>query len=121
MVVSEQIIQVLEALAKKFGVVIDWGSKNVLPYVQTLCEKYIHWEICTSIMWLIIGVIMILIGAVLFVCDLKNDFDFVFLAVFGIASVILGFIIIPTQIFDIIRCNVFPELQILNYLSYLTS
>lgn len=121
MVVSEQIIQVLDVLAEKFGMVIDWSSENVLPYVQTLCEKYIRWEICTSITWLIIGVIIMLIGAVLFVYDLKNDFDFVIPSVFGISAVILGLIIIPTQIFDIIRCNVFPELQIFNYLSYLTS
>lgn len=33
MEVSKQIIEVLDNLCEKFGVVIDWNAKNVLPYV----------------------------------------------------------------------------------------
>lgn len=42
MQMSEQIIQVLDYLGKKLGLTIDWTSENVLPYVQTLCDKYIN-------------------------------------------------------------------------------
>ena len=39
---NEQIIDVLEYLCKKIGVTIDFTNKNILPYVNQLCEKYIN-------------------------------------------------------------------------------
>lgn len=35
MTVSDQIINVLDALCEKFGLVIDWTSENVVPYLTT--------------------------------------------------------------------------------------
>lgn len=29
---SEEVIKILDALAEKFGLAIDWTSANVLPY-----------------------------------------------------------------------------------------
>ena len=51
MTVSEQIIQVIDALCEKFGIVVDWTNENVFPYLETLCEKLIAYEIATSIVW----------------------------------------------------------------------
>ena len=36
---SEKIIKVIDALADKFGLAIDWTSANVMPYVQDLTGK----------------------------------------------------------------------------------
>lgn len=33
---SEEVIKILDALAEKFGLAIDWTSANVLPYLQQL-------------------------------------------------------------------------------------
>ena len=33
---SEEIIKVLDALAEKFGVAVDWTSANVIPYLEQL-------------------------------------------------------------------------------------
>lgn len=41
MQVSEQIIYVLDELAKRFGMVIDWTQQNVMPTVYEICGKYI--------------------------------------------------------------------------------
>ena len=49
MTVSEQIIQVIDALCEKFGIVVDWTSESVIPYLEILCTKLIKYEICTSI------------------------------------------------------------------------
>ena len=59
---SDEVIKILDALAEKFGIVIDWTSQNVLSYLQQLCDKYVTYEIATSIMWLVIGVILTLFG-----------------------------------------------------------
>ena len=31
MTVSEQIIQVIDALCEKFGIAIDWTTQNIIP------------------------------------------------------------------------------------------
>ena len=59
--VSDQIIEVLNYLGRQLGITIDWTADNVLPYVNTLCEKFIAWEISTSWMWIgIMGALVIL-------------------------------------------------------------
>lgn len=60
---SNEIIKVIDALAAKFGIAVDWTSANVLPYLETLCGKYVDYEIMTSAVWIVIGVLM-LVGAV---------------------------------------------------------
>ena len=55
MEISEQVIKVLDAVCDKFGIAIDWTSNNVIPYIQELGNKIIIYDICNSIMWLVIG------------------------------------------------------------------
>ena len=46
---SEKIIKILDHIGSKFGVAIDWTDKNVMPYLQELADKYINYELVTSI------------------------------------------------------------------------
>ena len=55
MEISEQVIKVLNAVCDKFGIAIDWTSNNIIPYIQQLGNKIIIYDICSSIMWLVIG------------------------------------------------------------------
>ena len=59
MTVSSEIIEVLDYLGEKFGIAIDWTSNNVLPYLQALVDKFIKWEIFTSIVWIAIAAFII--------------------------------------------------------------
>ena len=65
MEVSEQVIKVLDAVCDKFGIAIDWTSNNVIPYIQQLGNKIITYDICNSIMWLVIGSVIPLTVAIL--------------------------------------------------------
>lgn len=114
MQVSDQIIQVLDYIGKKLGLTIDWTSENVLPYVQTLCNKYINWEIATSIIWIVIGIVYVVLSVILITKFWDDDFGGIFFMILGIGITIIGF-----QIFDIIRCIYFPELQIFQYVQSL--
>lgn len=114
MTVSNGIIKVLDALAEKFGLMIDWTSDNVLPYLEQLCEKYIKWEIATSIAWIIMSSILIVIGLIFVkVVDSYGMEKVVFWCI-----LIIAFIVIGTQVFDIIQCCIFPEKQIYEYIQY---
>ena len=112
MTVSSEIIEVLDYLGEKFGIAIDWTSNNVLPYLQTLADKFIKWEISTSIVWIVIAAFVIM-GMIILI-NLKgareiNEETYGMLWVPIIVLIIVSFMIICVQIFDIIECNVFPE------------
>ena len=112
MTVSSEIIEVLDYLGEKFGIAIDWTSNNVLPYLQTLVDKFIQWEISTSIVWIAIAAFIIVMTITLM--NLKG-FREINEETYGMLWVpagilILGFfIVICVQIFDIVECNEFPE------------
>ena len=120
---SEQTISILDYICNKFGVVIDWTSDNVWPMVEMLAGKYIKWEIASSILWIIlffISIIICTIGIKLIIKHIKNSryvdemwvafCVFISLGIFGLACGIAA------QAFDIARCIVFPELEIFEYL-----
>ena len=74
--VSDQIIQVIEHLAQKFGIAINWSSENIMPIVEELCTKYISYEIMTSKMWLIFGAVLFILIAligVMTLVDISNE------------------------------------------------
>lgn len=119
---SEEIIKVLDALAERFGLAVDWTSENVIPYIEKLCGRYINYEITTSAIWLLIGVICLFVAK----WGLKKtkrfclkyeesdsyNYNDVWAVLSGIATIILiiiGLLISIEQIFDIATCLTFPE------------
>lgn len=108
--VSNQIIEVLNYLGEKFGIAIDWSNQNVMPYIKELLGKFISWEIATSWMWIVLGAIFLLLGIFLIVFELCNQWntDGV-LFVIGVIIGIISFLIIFTQVYDIITATYFPE------------
>lgn len=136
MSVSEQIIQVIDALCEKFGIVINWTSDNVIPYIEVLGKKLVTYEICTSIVWIFIMLSLSISSIIaakkltpIFKKNIKettnswglctSDWDI------GAIFAIIGFvalngtsiIVIIYQIMDIIKCFTFPELYIFEYIS----
>ena len=64
MEMSEQIIKVLDSVCEKFGIAIDWTSNNVLPYIQQLGDKIVKYDLCISIVYLVIFFI-IFVGSII--------------------------------------------------------
>ena len=65
MEISDQVIKVLDSVCDKFGIAVDWTSNNVIPYLQQLGNKLITYDICNSIVWLVIGCVIPLTVAIL--------------------------------------------------------
>lgn len=133
MTVSEQIVQVIDALCEKFGIVIDWTGENIIPYIEILCRKLISYEIGTSIAWMVI-LLTISIGSIVATKKLtpifKNGIEkdkqryypnyyWSISAWFAIAGLIFINFVIATavcfQIMDIIKCVTFPEMYVFEY------
>ena len=119
MTVSSEIIEVLDYLGEKFGIAIDWTSNNVLPYLQALVDKFIKWEISTSIVWIAIAAFVI--AMIIILMNLKtfrkiNEDTYGMLQIPIIVLIIVSFIVICIQIFDIVECNMFPEKALYDFI-----
>lgn len=122
---SEEVIKVLDNLAQKFGIVIDWTNQNILPYLQDLMGRYISLQNSYAIIWIVISIIMIIGSIILISKCIKatkkpNDIDDEFLIAVGIMlsliSILIFVVALFVNIFGLLQ-NIFtPEITILNYL-----
>lgn len=125
--VSDQIIEVLEALFEKFGIAIDWTGQNVLPYVQELMNKAVSYELWTSVMRIVFfllstGICWFIVWRLSRTPDFRWYYAFekgaptiaVLLAITGAILTIISIISTIAQVMDIITCLTFPEKIIFN-------
>ena len=111
MSVSEQIIQVLDDLCRRFGIVIDWSKETVAPYLEELATKFITFEVKTSYFWIFSSVIVTVIAWVLFIifhCVDPADAG-VITGVVAFCITVAFILITGFQVYDIITCETFPE------------
>lgn len=118
---SNEIIKVLDHLCDKFGIVIDWSSNNVMPYLQDLMVRITKYVIYTNILWLVISILII--GATVFALvkiikvtrENRYDWDLII----GISSLIGSIIIIIFFLTGMYACqnlievNTVPEKYII--------
>lgn len=119
---SDEIVKILDDLGQRFGIVIDWSSENLMPYLQDLVGRFTSYEIATSIMWLIVGLIFLLAGVIFSFKIVKSkNSDIHALILFSVILAVIGIVMIMCQISDIITCCAIPEKMILEYIQYLSS
>lgn len=70
---SAQIIEVLNDICDKFGIAVDWTSKNIQPYLKELMTKCVNYKLATDIVWLVVGIILLIIGGVLMRFAFNNN------------------------------------------------
>lgn len=135
--VADQIIEVLNAICEKLGVVIDWTSQNVVPYLLELVDKMVKYRLFKSWIYLILFSIIFVVIAVVFKksfiridydkdgnvkkttkLTLLNYLDYVDgVFVFVLAVIwILDIIFIIVNILNIGECYYFPEKAALDYI-----
>ena len=118
---SSQFIEVLDALCEKFGIVIDWTSQNVMPYLTDLAARFISYEIWTSMAWIVIlGVVFVVLWKLTKNARKDDSFDEVGKCVCAwVACGFIGIIFIvvaSVEVFDIIRALTIPEVVIYGFL-----
>ena len=69
---SKEIEKILDDLAERFGVIIDWTDKNVVPYMKELFEKIMDYHITLNIIQSSIAFVIFLAGLIVVIkCGLK--------------------------------------------------
>lgn len=122
---SDEIIKILDALAEKFGIMVNWSQQNLQPYLQDLMYRVIQYNLVTSVIWVIFCISIIAIC--LFIIK-KNDKKFRFdkygciegsfsSLIYIIVSYILLIIFVILLLFEIeniCQCVFLPEKIIVN-------
>ena len=121
MTFSDQFIQILDTLCAKFGIVIDWTSQNVMPYLTDLATRLVNYEIWTSVAWIVLlGIPFIVVWKLTKNTRKDDSYDneanyvcaWVACGILGIIFVIVACV----EVFDIIRALTIPEAVIYGFL-----
>lgn len=122
---SNQVIDVLDALCRKFGIAIDWTSKNVQPYLKELMTKAVNYKFSIDIVWMCVAGLLLIAGVVFLTIALKSkkthqcwdNWECSFVAI-SVCCLIAIIIICCITIPEIIACKTFPEKVILDMLQH---
>ena len=122
---SNEMINVLNKLAEKFGIVIDWTSDNLAPYLTDLYGKIVTYNRFIYTAGEIFGlVVMIICGVLIYRMHKRaqNSYDggyevFEFTVSVIAASVLfIAFLVASLNIGDAISAWILPEKLILQML-----
>ena len=131
---SDEVIKILDDLGRRFGIVIDWSSENVLPYIRDLMSRYVNYETMTSVVWIVVALIVI-IGCSIGISAINKYANKVLknhpysdwgvckwlMIWFFIITIGCFIICIICQTLDIITCYTIPEKIIIEYINFLMS
>lgn len=120
---SNQLIQVLDELGRRFGIIVDWSQQNIMPYATDLVERIVKFEVATSWMWIICSLLITGVFITMMIVGIKNNWEeqgMAFLCVVSAILTIITVILVMCQISDIITATYLPEKIITNMIkSYL--
>ena len=140
---SQEIINVVNYLGEKLGIVIDWSSENILLQVMDILGRYHSFELVTTGIWLIIELAMLIFAILVFKNMFKNymtfkksreanfwwyncygsvcmtGFGFIGLII-GILCIVIGLIAIPFDIEELFKWVFIPEIQFLELFKSIT-
>lgn len=129
---SEEIIKVLNDLASRFGVAIDWTNQNIVPYLQDLMTRFIKLQNSFAIIWIIFSAIILIISMIFLYKFIKtvikhskeNEYYGIFDDDFGLSMgiflfgfiAIMSLILLMSNIFGIFQNIYTPELTVIEYI-----
>lgn len=120
MSISTEVINIIEVLCQKFGIVIDWISETIMPQIEKLCKNFINYEIFSSIFWIGLALLCVIITLILFIVA-KCFWDVEPEIITGLAfviSMVAFIIVVGVQGHDIVTAIYFPEKSIYDYITY---
>lgn len=115
---GDEIIKVLDALCDKFGIVIDWSSQNVMPYLTDLADRVVKYEVYSSltkvILWLLLTYITVRFTII--ACKKEDELyerDLEWLSSVGVTLsgifIFVAVIIVVCQLSDVVTALTIPE------------
>lgn len=130
MELSQNIIAIIDALAERFGIVIDWGAANVIPYLQELMERFIHYKTISTIVTMCIHFCVIIFGILVWIIlwkigDKYEDYDddkffwHCLGTIIGVCAIFVGVVCLIVYGYKLVELFTIPEKCIFDYLQSL--
>ena len=129
MVLTEELIIILNKLAEQLGIVINWTDNNTVENLETLLLRFIKFEITTSVFWLGLSCFLVIIGLFSYRktkyfynksddlnVDNINTFICAGCIIIAIAGLVLGFAGILYNSYNLMTCLIYPEKLLLEEL-----
>lgn len=122
---SNKVIEVLQYLSEKFGIMADWTSENIAPYIKDLIQRIAIYDFYSSLFATIVVVILFIIclmGLRNFYAYLQSDTadEFeelrIFFGILGGISIVILFIIGFCEVNEMIKAKTLPEVVAIEYL-----
>lgn len=134
---DEELCNVIDKIAEKIGVAIDWSSENVMPYIQDIMQRYRAMSIIETVIIMAVCAIIITICVIVAVKITKGiingsqntvssiwfDADYDTVSTFSITtsiiiviSFLISFIVFGFATGDLIRWIYVPEVKLLEVL-----
>lgn len=131
---SDEVIKILDALAERFGIVIDWSSENVLPYLKDVAHRFVNYTAAMSVLKIILCIICIAVlikvikemnkrpnfGVEKYVSGYDDSTGRYFLYAGCYIAIAFLSIYLIANLFTIITCVTFPEKLFIRELQALT-
>ena len=123
---SSEVITLIDELAARFGIVIDWTAENIMPYLTDLGTRFVTLTMWKSILGIVLTLSLLLLSILLFrkgnkmrAADGDETIYMPIITMGVIATIfcaIMNFVAIPSFIDQILECKFLPEKIIFDYL-----
>ena len=127
---SQNVIEIFDDLCKKVGIAIDWSAENIMPYIKELFERFIKFEIGTSIFYIALSIFVCIVVGIISLSSRKPakevdyDEDFLISWVYIISTIavvvfsVATIVVIGCQIYDIIQAIYLPEKTLYDFVMF---
>lgn len=74
------IVEIIDSLAEKFGIVVDWTNQNVMPYIEDLMQRIVSYEITSNIftmaLWAFLAIVTGIAVAIVHKEQMASDYPY---------------------------------------------
>jgi hypothetical protein len=74
------IVEIIDSLAEKFGIVVDWTNQNVMPYIEDLMQRIVSYEITSNIftmaLWAFLAIVTGITISILHKKQMASDYPY---------------------------------------------
>lgn len=127
---SQNVIEIFDDLCERIGIAIDWSAENIMPYIKDLLERFIRFEIGTSIFYIVLSIFVCIVVGIISIVSYKpakeidHDPDFISTWVNWISTIAIvllsigSIIVIGNQVYDIIQAIYLPEKTLYDFIMF---
>lgn len=136
MTFSKEFKEIIDIVAEKLGIVIDWTQENIMPWITDILHRFVTFNIIVSALTTAVAFAFLVLGIIIIVKLIKDyvsrkksplwEDDFSFPTLLGFAMIIVAGVstltsslIFPDELQELLKWIVIPEFKVVEELTAL--